>query len=81
MNKNYDFSVNIKKLSNTKLYQCKLNVPITMCHVCYTHKSIIIVYTGMILCKVEVVHHDFVYITLYVMYEVNLCKSDFINCI
>ena len=60
--RNFAFSVAIKHCSI-----CYSNIPITSYNVCYTHKSIIIVYTSMTPCKEEVLHYDFIYmITLYV---------------
>ena len=52
----------------------------TRCHVCYTHKSIIILYTSMTPCKEEVLQQDFIYmIMLHVMSNVNLYFTNFVN--
>ena len=61
---------------------CYSNIPITRYNVCYTHKSIIIVYTSMTHCEEEVLQHDFIYMTtLYVKHLVNLHVTNFINYI
>ena len=52
----------------------------TRSHVCYTHKSIFILYTSMTPCKEEVPQQDYIYMmTLNVMYEANLYVTNFIN--